>query len=203
MSTVLIIDDDPSLLRVMSRTLAEAGLAVVEARNGVEGLEAVRSRHPTLIVLDIFMPEKDGLEAIREIRATDAGAKILAISGGGLSGPDGPAAHGTAPGCRRGAAQAVPAAGAAQCRQRAPRRQRTRRRLNATDPLSANCLPKTRDRRCWLSARTPYFRASMTDAAGDGYRRWTIRAGRFRRSSNRRPSAIPSTSMVACGRSCR
>jgi DNA-binding response OmpR family regulator len=85
-SVVLIVDDDHNLLRVMARTLTEAGHTAIEAKDGTIGIEAARTHRPNLIVIDIFMPEKDGLELIREIRRLDSQAKILAISGGGLSG---------------------------------------------------------------------------------------------------------------------
>jgi two-component system KDP operon response regulator KdpE len=68
-STILVVDDEPQIRRVLRTTLSAEGYAVVEASNGSEALEKLRSEHPDLILLDVNMPVLDGLQACREIRA--------------------------------------------------------------------------------------------------------------------------------------
>lgn len=67
-TTVLIVDDEPQIRRVMRTTLTSQGYAVLEARSGEEALEKLRSDHPGLILLDVNMPGISGLEVCREIR---------------------------------------------------------------------------------------------------------------------------------------
>jgi len=68
--TILIVDDDAHIREVISVALTQAGHNVVGAANGVEGLVAVTTHSPALVVLDVGMPEMDGLEMCREIRKT-------------------------------------------------------------------------------------------------------------------------------------
>ncbi len=68
--TILIVDDDAHIREVISVALTQAGHIVVGAANGVEGLAAVTTHSPALVVLDVGMPEMDGLEMCREIRKT-------------------------------------------------------------------------------------------------------------------------------------
>jgi two-component system OmpR family response regulator len=65
---ILVVDDDPHLREVVCFALEQAGFRVEQADNGRAGLELVRRSVPTLIVLDIMMPEMDGLEMCREVR---------------------------------------------------------------------------------------------------------------------------------------
>jgi two-component system KDP operon response regulator KdpE len=67
-ATVLIVDDEPQIRRVMRTTLSSYGYAVIEARSGEEALELLRKERPELILLDMNMPGIGGLEACREIR---------------------------------------------------------------------------------------------------------------------------------------
>src|ERR1700744_3477709 len=82
MGEILIIDDDAGMRRTMGRILESAGYDVVEAENGRVGLEKFLARHPRLVVTDLLMPAKDGLETIRDIRKSGLATKILATSGG-------------------------------------------------------------------------------------------------------------------------
>jgi two-component system KDP operon response regulator KdpE len=66
--TILVVDDEPQIRRVMRTTLSSNGYAVIEAKSGEEALEALRKEHPELILLDVNMPGIGGLEACREIR---------------------------------------------------------------------------------------------------------------------------------------
>lgn len=70
MPTILVTDDDPHLREVVRYALARQGFTVVEATNGVEALAAVATHRPDLLVLDVVMPELDGIETCRRIRQT-------------------------------------------------------------------------------------------------------------------------------------
>lgn len=83
MAKILIIDDDPSILTMLKRMLEKAGYEVDTASNGCEGLKKIEYCPPDLLVTDIVMPEKEGLELILHLRKENPGLKIVAISGGG------------------------------------------------------------------------------------------------------------------------
>lgn len=68
--SILVVDDDPHLREVVSFALEQAGFRVEQAENGREGLARVQRALPALIVLDLMMPEMDGLEMCREVRRT-------------------------------------------------------------------------------------------------------------------------------------
>jgi CheY-like chemotaxis protein len=80
---ILIIDDNPDILQLYSRVLKQAGYEVVEASNGKVGTMLYRENPTDLVITDIVMPEKEGIETIRELRRDYPDAKIIAISGGG------------------------------------------------------------------------------------------------------------------------
>lgn len=83
MAKILVIDDDPSILTMLKRMLEKAGYEVDTAGNGSEGLKKIESCPPDLLVTDIVMPEKEGLELISYLREKNPKSKIAAISGGG------------------------------------------------------------------------------------------------------------------------
>ena len=83
MPKVLIIEDRPDIRLVMRRQLEPEGYEVREAEDGVQGLKQYQEQPADVVVLDLFMPVKDGLETIRDLRRLDAHAKIVAMSGGG------------------------------------------------------------------------------------------------------------------------
>lgn len=80
---VLIIDDDPALLRLMSLAFQGAGYATVSADNGRKGLRMAKAHHPDLVVTDIVMPDIEGIAAIRVMKGAARPPKIIAISGAG------------------------------------------------------------------------------------------------------------------------
>jgi two-component system KDP operon response regulator KdpE len=67
--TILIVDDEPQIRRVLRATLTAQGYTTIEAKNGVEGVETARRERPDLVLLDMNMPEMDGLTACRELRS--------------------------------------------------------------------------------------------------------------------------------------
>ena len=69
-ATVLIVDDEPQIRRVLLTTLTSHGYSVLEARTGDEALEKIRSEHADVILLDANMPGRSGVETCREIRET-------------------------------------------------------------------------------------------------------------------------------------
>jgi two-component system, chemotaxis family, chemotaxis protein CheY len=81
MSRILVIDDDEALRCVLRTALSRAGFAVDTADDGCTGMMLFRALHPDLVVTDIRMPKKDGLETMRDIRAIDPAAPIIAIAG--------------------------------------------------------------------------------------------------------------------------
>jgi two-component system chemotaxis response regulator CheY len=88
MPSVLVIDDDPVTRTVVRAILESAGHTVSEADNGHTGVVMFSAISPDLVITDIFMPQKDGIETIRELRSTRPEIKILALSGDtGFDGP--------------------------------------------------------------------------------------------------------------------
>src|ERR1019366_8286680 len=67
---ILIVDDDKDLCVLARKVLVRAGHRVLEAANGVEGLELIASRRPDLLILDLIMPDLDGYEVLRRLRST-------------------------------------------------------------------------------------------------------------------------------------
>lgn len=68
--TILVVDDDPHIREVICFTLQKAGMETMVARDGAEAFDQFRRRAPDLIILDVGMPEMDGLEVCRQIRKT-------------------------------------------------------------------------------------------------------------------------------------
>ena len=79
LADILVVDDDESLREVVRYALDRAGFAVREAPDGVQALQSVRQNPPDLIVLDVLMPEMDGLEVCRQIRR-DSQVPIVFLS---------------------------------------------------------------------------------------------------------------------------
>ena len=67
--TVLVIEDDPWTRTITTALLAGEGFAVVEAKNGEEGLRLTRQHLPDAVLLDLALPTKSGLEVLREVKA--------------------------------------------------------------------------------------------------------------------------------------
>ena len=81
MARVLIVDDDMAVRVMVRQILHGAGHQVQEARNGREAIDLMRNDPAELIITDIVMPEKDGLEMIFELRQDFRDIKIIAMSG--------------------------------------------------------------------------------------------------------------------------
>lgn len=83
MARILVIDDDSDVRDLIREQLQSAGHEVRAASDGVEGLALQRDSPAAVVVCDIFMPEKEGIETIRELKEEFPAVKIIAISGGG------------------------------------------------------------------------------------------------------------------------
>jgi len=84
MARILLIEDDNEVRTMLRLTLIHFGHTVIEARNGREGLELFKRANADLVITDIVMPEKEGLEVLIKLRAKQVPlVKIIAISGGG------------------------------------------------------------------------------------------------------------------------
>jgi CheY-like chemotaxis protein len=81
MATILVIDDETGMRKIMERTLRSAGHTVLQAKDGRDGLALLAGASPDLVITDILMPEMEGLETVQQIRKTRPDIKILAISG--------------------------------------------------------------------------------------------------------------------------
>jgi DNA-binding response OmpR family regulator len=86
MPRILVIDDDENVRDILRRMLTRQGYEVEEAENGERGLRLYRERRADLVITDIVMPEKEGLETIMEMRQEDPEALIIVVSGGGERG---------------------------------------------------------------------------------------------------------------------
>src|SRR3978361_1115260 len=88
MAHILIIEDDALLRRVLRLTLERLGYDVTEACDGKEGLTAQKNALCDLIIVDIIMPEIDGIQTIIELKRESPSLKIIAMSGGGMGKAD-------------------------------------------------------------------------------------------------------------------
>jgi len=87
MARILAVDDDDVFRGALRVVLEAAGYTVLEAPDGEAGLRVYREHGADLVLVDLFMPERDGLEVIQALRATTPQLKIVAMSGGGRIGP--------------------------------------------------------------------------------------------------------------------
>jgi DNA-binding response OmpR family regulator len=79
--TILLLDDSASVREVLRIALESEGYRVMEAADGREGVRLYREHRPALVIADIVMPEKDGIETVKEILAIDPAAVIFTLSG--------------------------------------------------------------------------------------------------------------------------
>ena len=82
MGRILVIDDDDQIRALLRKALELSGHEVVEASNGKEGIRVYEEQPADLVITDILMPEKEGLECILELRRLDPAVRVIAISGG-------------------------------------------------------------------------------------------------------------------------
>ncbi|HBG21169.1 MAG TPA: response regulator [Desulfobulbaceae bacterium] len=87
MKNILIIEDNENMLQMMCDLLGRSGYSVITATDGVQGLKAFHTHSPALVITDIIMPDKEGLEVIMELTKQEPRPKIIAVSGGGILEP--------------------------------------------------------------------------------------------------------------------
>jgi DNA-binding NtrC family response regulator len=80
---IMIVDDDPGIRRALHILLSRAGYRVTQARDGAEALRIWRDSGGDLVITDLHMPEKNGIEMMVELLSHTPGARIIAMSGGG------------------------------------------------------------------------------------------------------------------------
>lgn len=80
---ILVVDDDADTRRSLEILLTKAGYEVAQARNGSEAVRLWQDFGGDLVITDLFMDQKDGIEVILELRAHSPGIRIIAMSGGG------------------------------------------------------------------------------------------------------------------------
>jgi len=81
MATILIVDDAAFMRMMIKDILTKNGYTVIgEAENGIKAVERYKELNPDLVIMDITMPEMDGIQAVRQIKALNSAAKIIMCS---------------------------------------------------------------------------------------------------------------------------
>jgi DNA-binding response OmpR family regulator len=86
MQNILVIDDDKLMCLALAKILISAGYNVVQAGDGEEGLRLYRTQDFDLVITDLIMPDKEGIQIIRELRKENSRIRIIAMSAGGRGG---------------------------------------------------------------------------------------------------------------------
>lgn len=84
--SILVIDDDKLMCMALARILVSAGYTVTQAFDGDEGLQLYRTYGFDLVITDLIMPDKEGIQIIRELRKENSSIRIIAMSAGGRGG---------------------------------------------------------------------------------------------------------------------
>ncbi len=84
MARILVIDDDKEIRKMLKVMLEGAGHEITEAVDGSEGIEKFRNNPTDLIITDVVMPEKDGIEVMLDLKREFPDVRIIVISGGGI-----------------------------------------------------------------------------------------------------------------------
>ena len=88
MANILVIDDEQSIRKLLTLMLKKENHDIQTACDGKQGIRMAKELSPDLVITDLIMPEKEGLETIREIKEFNPDIKIIAISGGGVVQPE-------------------------------------------------------------------------------------------------------------------
>ena len=86
--SILVIDDDETIRLLFQAILEREGYRVADAPDGNMGIKQYRENPTDLVITDLIMPNKEGIETIRDLRREFPNVKIIAVSGGGRIGPD-------------------------------------------------------------------------------------------------------------------
>jgi len=79
----LLIDDEPDILRVLSRSLKADGYEVVSAQNGTEAIAVFEKEKPDIVITDIKMPGMDGIEVLKKVKDLNDDTEVIIITGHG------------------------------------------------------------------------------------------------------------------------
>ena len=85
MAKLLVVDDEPSVRHVFSRVFEKSGVALLTASSGGEGVELLTQHKPDAVILDIMLPDRSGLEVLKDIQAVDSTVPVIFITGSGTS----------------------------------------------------------------------------------------------------------------------
>ncbi len=85
MSRILVVDDDPISRQILRAMLEKEGHVISEAEDGVRAINNYDKGEIDLVITDIFMPEKEGVQTVRELMKENPDVKIIAVSGGSSS----------------------------------------------------------------------------------------------------------------------
>ncbi len=88
MALVMIVDDDQQILRLLAEIIEKEGHQIVSAEDGEQAFQQFQKHPIDLVITDLLMPNKEGLELIQELRSIRPELKIIAYSGGGQMQPD-------------------------------------------------------------------------------------------------------------------
>ncbi|MFA5903901.1 MAG: response regulator [Desulfobacula sp.] len=88
MKKILVIDDEAAIRVLLAKILDREGFFVITASDGKEGMKLFNKEPADLVVTDLIMPEKEGVEIIIELRKEYPGVPVIAISGGGRNSPE-------------------------------------------------------------------------------------------------------------------
>lgn len=83
MTTLLVVDDDEGIQKFLGLFLKKHGFDIITAYDGDEALKVYNRSNPDIVILDLIMPKKEGIETILDIKKSNPDAKVIAISGGG------------------------------------------------------------------------------------------------------------------------
>ncbi len=84
MKKILVIDDEQPVRKLLRRYLSSCEFEILEAPDGAAGIETLKNNSADLVITDLIMPGREGLETIAEIRKISPGMPIIAMSGGGI-----------------------------------------------------------------------------------------------------------------------
>ncbi len=87
--TVLVVDDEPAIRQILCRSISAAGFAVIDAVDGADALRKLECRPVDIVITDIQMPNVDGLQLLKEVRARWAATAVILITGNRVEGPAG------------------------------------------------------------------------------------------------------------------
>jgi DNA-binding response OmpR family regulator len=88
MTQILIIDDEPVIGSMLKKVFEREGYNVIVASNGEDGMKLYKEKQPDIVITDLILPGKEGIQIIMELRKEDPNLPIIGMSGGGYIDPD-------------------------------------------------------------------------------------------------------------------